>query len=418
MKKLRIGILGASRGMDFAMRILLDYEFAELAAVCEFYEPLARKTEAFFRERGMRIPCYSDYTEFLDRAQPDAVIVANYANDHAPYAICALLRGIHVFSEVQPVQTLAEAVELCEAAESTGAVYAYAENYCYFDTSFAMRESCLRGDIGEPVCLEGTFINDCSPKWDILTRGRRDHWRNYVPSTFYCTHSIGPMLFSTGLRAVRVNGLEMPRMDYMAENGARSGSAAMEVMELNNGGIARSLNGNLRRPYEASWRLIGSEGTIECGTEGVRLFRHTSGFGYDIRQADVSYRDFPFRPGGDLGCIPNADLASFGCFVGKILGDADCAAKSIDVYAALDMALPGLLAFRSILDGCAPYTVPDMRDPAVREAYRNDRFCTDPGTPEVFRLPTGKAGTPEVDGSVYDAVKARFAARDLTPGGK
>ena len=35
MNKLRIGILGASRGMDFAKRILADYEFAELAAVCE-----------------------------------------------------------------------------------------------------------------------------------------------------------------------------------------------------------------------------------------------------------------------------------------------------------------------------------------------------------------------------------------------
>ena len=43
MNKLKIGILGGSRGMDFAMRMLLDYEFAEIAAVCETYPVLLEK---------------------------------------------------------------------------------------------------------------------------------------------------------------------------------------------------------------------------------------------------------------------------------------------------------------------------------------------------------------------------------------
>lgn len=57
MNKLKIGILGASRGMDFAMRMLLDYEFAEITAVCETYPVLLGKCRDFFREKGKSVYC-------------------------------------------------------------------------------------------------------------------------------------------------------------------------------------------------------------------------------------------------------------------------------------------------------------------------------------------------------------------------
>ena len=47
MGKLKIGILGASRGMDFAMRILPGYEYAEIRAVCETYPDLLEKSRRF-----------------------------------------------------------------------------------------------------------------------------------------------------------------------------------------------------------------------------------------------------------------------------------------------------------------------------------------------------------------------------------
>ncbi len=417
MNKLRVGILGASRGMDFAMRMLLDYEYAEIVAVCETYPVLREKCADFFREKGKKVFCCSDFDAMLDYGI-DIVIIANYANEHAPYAIRALERGVHVYSEVQPVQTLAEACQLCDAVEKSGKIYAYGENYCYFDNTFAMRQHYEAGDIGEGVCLEGTFCNDCSPKWHLLTRGIRDHWRNYVPSTFYCTHSIGPMLFSTGRRSIRVNGLEIPRMDYMAESGARSGSAAMEVMELDNGGIARSLNGNLRHPYLATYRIIGEYGSIEADPTSITIHRYTKEFQYDTQKECAPYSPFLYRPNKDHGSLSNGDLTGFGYFIAKIMGDPIGEKYSIDVYQALDMALPGLLAYRSIVDKGMPYAVPDLRDPVVRNAYRDDQYCTDPRTPEAYRLPTNKNGTPDVAESVYANVRAKLEQIDLTPGMK
>lgn len=70
------------------------------------------------------------------------------------------------------------------------------------------------------------------------------------------------------------------------------------------------------------------------------------------------------------------------------------------------------------LDKGMPYTVPDMRDHAVRDLYRNNHYCTDPRTPAEYLLPTTKSGTPEVDESVYDAVREELSRVDLTPGMK
>lgn len=416
MSKIKIGILGASRGMDFSERILKDYEYACLTAVCETYDVLRKKTEEFLNETGIDAKCYNNYDEFLDSGI-DAVIIANFANEHAEYAIRALEKGIHVYSEVQPVQTLAEACKLCSAIEKSGCVvYAYGENYCYSDSVMALKTIYEEGLIGEAVCMESTFINDCSPKWHMLTRGIRDHWRNYVPSTFYCTHSIGPLFFATDRRAVRVNGLEIPLMDYMAENGARSGSAGMEVMELDNGGIARSLNGNLKHPYEASFRLIGSKGSLSGDAEHLKSLRYTGGFSFDIQDISLSYKKYKYRPKRVETHVANGDFAAFGYFIGAILGDEDGKKYSIDIYRALDMALPGLLAYRSITDSGNPYTVPDLRDISIREKYCEDYYCTDPRTPKDFLLPTSKSGTPDVAESVYKNVQKRFEDAVLNPG--
>ena len=95
----------------------------------------------------------------------DAVVLANYANEHAPYAVRCLKRGLHVFSEVLPVATLKEAAELCDAVEESGKVYFYAENYCYFEAVREMRRLMQSGALGEFQYGEGEYLHDCEPGW-------------------------------------------------------------------------------------------------------------------------------------------------------------------------------------------------------------------------------------------------------------
>ena len=77
-------------------------------------------------------------------------------------------------------------------------------------------------------------------------------------------------------------------------------------------------------------------------------------------------------------------------------------ADIIDVYEALDMFLPGLFAYRSVLKGGVCMQIPNLRDPAEREKWRNDTACTDPCIAGDALLPTCSSGTPVIDRAVYE----------------
>ena len=132
MKKVRIGVLGAYRGSA-----MINYcnvaDNAEVVAICDKWEEGLRiQKEAHPNEN---ITYYTDFDDFINHDM-DAVVLANYANEHAPFAIRCMNRGLHVFSEVLPVQTMKEAVELVETVEKTGMIYAYGENYCYMPAPY------------------------------------------------------------------------------------------------------------------------------------------------------------------------------------------------------------------------------------------------------------------------------------------
>ena len=93
-------------------------------------------------------------------------------------------------------------------------------------------------------------------------------------------------------------------------------------------------------------------------------------------------------------------------FVEKLLGNQE--ADTIDVYEALDMFLPGMFAYRSILQGNIPMAIPNLRDKKEREKWRNDRACTDPKVAGDQLLPCRPGGNPEIDQAIYDRQKQLF----------
>jgi hypothetical protein len=93
-------------------------------------------------------------------------------------------------------------------------------------------------------------------------------------------------------------------------------------------------------------------------------------------------------------------------FIEKIKGNPN--ADTIDVYEALDMFLPGMFAYRSVLAGGIPMDIPNLRDPAVREQWRNDIACTDPAVAGDQLLPVFSKGNPEISDEIYDQVKEKW----------
>ena len=89
----------------------------------------------------------------------------------------------------------------------------------------------------------------------------------------------------------------------------------------------------------------------------------------------------------------------------------DPSADLIDVYEALDMYLPGHFAHLSSLAGGMPMDIPDFRDKAVREKYRNDNRCCDPTVAGKDLLSSNPLGNFDYPDEVYDKVRAEFLAR-------
>ncbi len=412
MRKIKVGVIGARRG-ESMIEYCRKADNAEIVAVCEKRQELIEEQKK--KNVEFNVTYYTDYDKFLSHDM-DAVVLANYANEHAPYAIKALKSGKHVYSEVLPCQTMKEAVELVEAVEQSGLIYAYGENYCYMSAPYEMRKLYKENKIGELEYAECEYVHNCESIWPDIAYGDKNHWRNNMYSTFYCTHSIGPIIHSTGLRPVSVTGFEPDMMNERnLRIGAKAGHFGIEMIRLNNGAIVKSIHGGL---YQGSiwYSMYGSKGRMESARESAK----NGGFNRIFIRAD--------EHSGDYNCheetyLPeernnNEEVKIFGHggsdyyamynFIEKIKGNKD--ADTIDVYEALDMFLPGMFAYRSIMIGGFPVEVPNLRDKEEREKWRNDTACTDPAVAGDLLIPVFHKGNPDIKDEVYEAQQSRFEA--------
>ena len=409
-KKIKIGVFGAGRGMTM-IRGLLHHPDAELVAICDNYAPFEKRAKAATRQVGGKISFYQDFDKFMNHDM-DAVVLANYANEHAPYAIKLLHSGRHVMSEVLACQTMAEAVALIEAVEATRKVYSYAENYCFFRSTQEMKRLYQAGDIGEFTHGEGEYVHDCGSIWPQITRGEPGHWRNRAYSTFYCTHSLGPVMTITGTRPVRVVGFEGAVSDDMKGLGYRGAAHGMEIIQMSNKATVKSLHGlGLKREPGAIWYSIyGTKGMMESDRFGqtidrINIFRE----GDKETPFEKSYiPNFPVEASGDRG-HGGSDAFTLHAFIEKVL-NRPFGKHSIDVYTAVDMTITGLLAYRSICNGNVPVEVPDFRSKKNREAFRQDNWCTDPAVAGKEVAPCAFPEEPVIPASAYRKVAKKWAA--------
>ena len=397
MKKVKIGVIGAGRGKDLFERGELIPN-AEFVAMCD-------KWEVGLEPFKGKCATYTDFDEFL-KHDMDAVVLANYAHEHAPFAIKAMKAGKHVFSEVMPFNTLKEGVELIETVEQTGKIYAYGENYCYRKAPYEMRRLYREGKLGEFEYGEGEYIHNGEPIWPEIAYGDKNHWRNNMYSTFYCTHSLGPIIHITGLRPISVVGFESVQNERRLRTGSKFGQYGVEMVTLENGAIVKSTHGSLYR--DSVWYSVYcSKGSAESSREAVEkdgAVRIYTNIDSESGAYDGEWTTYKPEFGNDEIAAKaghgGSDFYSIYHFVEYLSGNEN--ADIIDIYEAADMFLPGLFAYRSILAGSVPMEVPNFREKAERDKWRNDTACTFPEKAGDMLLPTCKSGTPEIDDAVYE----------------
>jgi predicted dehydrogenase len=374
---IRVGVIGVGRGQTFMRQA--PYAGMQLVAICDTWQERLHKVG-----QELNVATYTDYDQFLQHDM-DAVITANYFHQHAPFAIQALRAGKHVMSETSACKTLAEGVALIREVEKSGRIYMFAENYPYTAANLEMRRLYQAGEIGHALYADGEYNHPMALDDVLRISPGLQHWRNNLPSTYYCTHALAPLMSATDTWPVSVNALSIAAPEGFNPLSPRRGDiGAVILCRMDNGAVFKLLQTGV--PGHSIWyRIHGTHGLME----------HTRGPGYwgpgqlrvahdpwDLRRnpGEVTERtflpDFPdwAREAGSSG-HGGGDY-----FTTHYFGEAIRSGRPpyLDVYRGVAMSIVGILAWKSALLDGASMAVPDFRDEQQRLAYAEDHWSPFP----------------------------------------
>jgi len=305
------------------------------------------------------VAAFNDYETML-REGLDIVLVASPVPLHAQHSIAALEAGAHVLQEVTLANSVAECAELLAAVQDhPRQKFMLAENCCYWGQIMAWRRMFTNGLLGDFMYGEAEYVHDLS---SLLRDGAGNpSWRATMPPIHYCTHSLGPLLMITGERCLTACGLSTgSRLE------PKLGHIDMEVgiFQTSSGGVIKVLCafGVVREPMFHYYSIYGSKGCLETARPpdalATRAYLRQVPNLHGMAGIPLDY-DVPGAP-------PEALLGGHGTDEYYMIQDfMECVRHDtrppVDIYAALDMALPGLCAHESALRGGQPVPVPDWR---------------------------------------------------------
>lgn len=402
---IRVGVVGVGRGQGFA-RGAGEHLGMKLVALCDTWEE--RLTPV---GKELNVTTYTDFDRFLEHDM-DAVILANYFHQHAPLAIKALHAGFHVMSETAACFTLGEGMALIDAVEKTQRTYMFAENYPYMLCNQEMRRLYQSGSMGHFQYGEGEYIHPFpAEEYNKISCGR-DHWRNWLPNIYYCTHALAPVMFVTDTWPTKLNGFVIahdPHDTEISDKTMRRADPSWAVMlRMDTGALARIVGLSLRG--HGNWyRFHCTRGLMENprgGDTGSVRVRHEP---YDCRKGEPSemlyHPQFPeFHKEAMAAGHGGGDFFMNLHFARAIRTGQP---PYLDVYRGVTMSIVGPLAYRSALNDSNTIVIPDVRKKSERAKYRNDHWNPDPAQ---YKKGYPK---PSILGDITPSKKAEACARKV-----
>ena len=387
MKTFKIGVFGSKRGRDIAKNFIKQN--CEIVALCDSDIEMR---DAAIRDLGDKVTVYDDFDKFIEHGM-DAVIIANYFHEHAPYAIKCLEKGIHVFSECISNGTMAEGIELLRAAEKSDAIYMLAENYPQMLFNIEMQRVCKAGTLGKILYAEGEYNHPGNPYASNIVDVRRylnpfvEHWRNTLPKSYYLTHSLGPLMRATGATPKRVTAYNVfaPIEGNDIPSASRAGDSVSIMITQNDDGSVFRFTANAAFGGEHnSYRICGKNGQIENvrGMGNKVMLRYNSWNTPEGAHQDTLYEPSWNDPQESLiksSGLGGGDFVTARMFL-NCIKEGKQPEMPFDVKSAVTMSSVAILAHRSVLEGNKPFDIPDFNKEEDCKKYENDRLTPFHGT--------------------------------------
>lgn len=380
-KKVRIGVFGCWRGGSIAR--CLKVAGAEIVAVCDKDPAMIEKIRPILAEDA---GIYSSFDEFANHDM-DGCVLANYYCEHTKYAIILLEKGISVLSECASNITMGDGVALVRAVEASSAKYMLVENYPFSAPCQELRRVYQTGLLGRSVFCEGEYVHPMSASEHNMYAPYPDHWRNHIPSTYYNTHSIGPLMYATEAMPLTVSAQSSARPEVMKDTHGQNDPFGLMMCKMDDGSVFSF----------SAWSQIGGHGTwyrIACTGGIVETVRYESGrirVNYNANSVPAGTpRDTVYAPSFPYDADKAAKCGHAGGdyyiskeFVDVLNGECE---PFFNVYRATAMASVGILGWRSCLEDGKKYTIPDFRREEDKKMYENDflsPFVKEDGTVDI-----------------------------------
>lgn len=267
-EELRVAVVGLGMGKSHLRAVL-----AFGAAVCGICDIDEKRMAAVAEEFGLPADvCYASYTAMLERAMPDAVVIATPDQLHAEMILAALQAGAHVLCE-KPLALTREELQIIVDAARTSDRKVMVGQICRFTPGFLAAKQILdRGEIGELFYVESEYAHDYV---NILAPGnwRTDPKRNGVVGGG--CHAMDLLRWYVGdpveIFAYGVHKL-LPQVPY--------DDTHISVLKFEGGVIGKILvSTSAKRNYTMRTLLYGTKGTIICDntSPSIQVFRLKEG---------------------------------------------------------------------------------------------------------------------------------------------
>ena len=344
-RKVRVGIVGygyCKFGAKFGFQ---DHPNVEIVAVSD----LIRE-----RREGLMKECrcaksYESLELLVKDPKIEAVFVATDAPSHARHAVEALTNGKHVMSAVPATfGSIEEGEKLLATVEKTGLKYMMAETSCFREDCYAMRRIYQAGGFGRLVYSEGEYFHYMAKPLPSYKA-----WRFGSPPLWYATHSTAYYVGVTGKRftAVSCGGFRGGSDAFKPGANKYNNEFTDEIalFQTSEGGTSRQCMCKSVVGYHGErGRVFGEAGCMEG----------TNYQGRTKRLPDISRPPLP--PGVPAGGHGGSHGPLMNDFVTAILTDRQ---PMVNVYEAMAMTVPGIVAHQSALKDGETMKVPQYPPP-------------------------------------------------------
>jgi len=341
-RKVRVGIVGfgvCQFGAQFGFQ---DHPNVEIVAVSDLIPE---------RRNGLMQACrcdksYDSLEEMVKDPKIEAIFVATDAPSHARHCMEVLNHGKHVMTAVPAVVgSLEQAQQLVETVQKTGLKYMMAETSCFHEDCYAMRQIYHAGGFGRLIFSEGEYYH-----YSPTPIPSYKDWRVGMPPLWYPTHSTAYYIGVTGKRFTSVSCIGSnagyPAFGPGANKYNNPFSDEIALFQTSEGGTSRMLM------CMGVFGLVNETGRV-FGEKG-----YMNEMNYQGSMKDLPDLARPALPpsvgagghGGSHGPLMNE-------FVTAILQDRE---PMVNVYEALAMTVPGVVAHQSALKGGETLKIPQF----------------------------------------------------------